>query len=203
MIPVLEAFGKAPAAQAGIRADREKQETSPRLNLIKNVVKAEAGQIAVRVPGGAAVASRVEEEPDRHAEMSVAPDGLEAATVVQAKGADHRRLEVAAAAVVTAGVQAKGADHRRLEVAAVAVVTAGVQAKAVDSHRPEHVAAAAVDSPEPRVGEIKAVAVDKAVHDHPKAAAQEARVVDGAVAAAASRYRRFLEGICFKPEDPV
>jgi len=181
MIPVQEALGKAPAAQAGIRADREKQETSLRLNLIKNVVKAEAGQIAVRVPGGAAVASRVEEEPDRHAEMSVAPDGLEAATVVQARDADHRRLEVAAAAVVTAGVQAK----------------------AVDSHRPEHVAAAAVDSPEPRVGEIKAVAVDKAVHDLPKAAVQEARVVDGAVAAAASRYRRFLEGICFKPENPV
>lgn len=180
MIPVLEAFGKAPAAQAGIRADREKQETSLRLNLIKNGVKAEAGQIAVRVPGGAAVASRVEEEPDRHAEMSVALDGLEAATVVQARDADHRRLEVAA----------------------VAVVTAGVQAKTVDSHRPEHMAAA-VDSPEPRVGGITAVAVDKAVHDLPKAAVQEARVVDGAVAAAASRYRGFLESICFKPEDPV
>lgn len=182
MIPVLEAFGKAPAAQAGIRADREKQETSLRLNLIKNVVKAEAGRIAVRVPGGAAEASRVEEEPDRHAEMSADPDGLEAVTAVQARDADHRRLEVAAAAVVTAGVQAKAV---------------------VDSHRPEHVAAAAVDSPEPRVGGITAVAVDKAVHDLPKAAVQEARVVDGAVAAAANRYRRFLESICFKPEDPV
>lgn len=78
MIPVLEAFGKAPAAQAGIRAEREKLEISLHLNPIKNAAKAEAGRIAVRVPGGAAAASRAEEGPDRHAEMNVDPDGQEA-----------------------------------------------------------------------------------------------------------------------------
>lgn len=190
MIPVLEAFGKAPAAQAGIRAEREKLEISLHLNPIKNAAKAEAGRIAVRVPGGAAEASRAEEGPDRHAEMNVDPDGQEAVTAVQARDADNLRLEAAAAVVVTVGVQAKAADHYRLEVAAVAVVTAEMQAKAVD-HRPEHAAAAAVDRPEPRGVEIKAVAADRAVPDPLKAALQEARVVAGAVDAAARRSREF------------
>jgi hypothetical protein len=181
MIPVPETFGKARAAQAGIRADREKQETSLRLKPIKNAAKAEAGRSAVRVPDGAAAASRVEEDPDRHAGMSVDPGGQKAVT----------------------DVQARDADHCRLEVAAVAVVTAAVQAKVVDNHRPEHAAAAAVDRSEPRVGGIKAAAVDKAVPDLPKAAVQGARVVAGAVAAAAKSQRGMLGSICFNPKDPV
>lgn len=202
MIPVLEAFGKARAAQAEIQADREKQETSLRLKPIRNAAKAEAERIAVRVPGGAAAASRAEEGPDRHAEMNVDPDGQETVTAVQAKAAGNLRLEVAALVVVTAGVQAKAADHCRLEVAAVAVVTADVQAKVVH-HRPEHAAAAAVDRPEPRGVEIKAVAADRAVPDPPKAALQEVRVVAGAVDAAARRSRKISGSICFNPEDPV
>lgn len=201
MIPVLEVFGKARAAQAEIQADREKQGTSLRLNPIRNAAKEEAGRIAVRVPGAVA-ASRAEEGPDRHAEMNVDPDGQETVTAVQARDADNLRLVAAAAVVVTAGVQARNADHCRLEVAAVAVVTGDVQAKAVD-HRPEHAAAAAVDRPEPRGVEIKAVAADRAVPDPLKAALQEARVVAGAVDAAARSSRKISGSICFNPEDPV
>lgn len=202
MIPVLEAFGKAPAAQAGIQAEQEKLEISLHLNPIKNAAKAEAGRIAVRVPGGAAAASRAEEGPDRRAGMSVDPDGQEAVTAVQARDADNLRLEVAATVVVTAGVQAKAADHCRLAAAAVVVVTADVQAKAVH-HRPEHAAAAAVDRPEPRGVEIKAVAADRAVPDPLKAVLQEARVVAGAVDAAVRSSRKISGSICFNPEDPV
>ena len=77
-----------------------------------------------------------------------------------------------------------------------------VQAKAVD-HRPEHAVAAAVDRPEPRGVEIKAVAADRAVPDPLKAVPQEARVVAGAVDEAARSSRKISGSICFNPEDPV
>jgi hypothetical protein len=81
-----EAFGKAPAARAGIRDDRKKQEMSRHLNPIMNVVKAEAVPIGARVPDAAAVTSRVEEGQDHRAGMTVVQAAREA---VPERGADH------------------------------------------------------------------------------------------------------------------
>lgn len=123
-----EAFGKALAARAGIRADRRKQEMSRHLNPIMNVVKAEAVPIGARVPGVAAVTSRVGEGQDHRAGMTAIRAGQEA---VPERVEDHRRPEAEAAARVKAVVQARAADRK-----------------------PEHEAAAA-DRPEPRGGESR------------------------------------------------
>lgn len=160
-----EAFGKALAARAGIRADREKQEMSRHLNPIMNVVKAEAVPIGARVPGAAAVTSRGEEVQDHRAGMTAVRAGQEA-------------------------VPERVADQRRLEAEAAAGVTAVVQARAVDS-KLEHEAAAA-DRPEPRGGGIPPAEADKAEPGPPKAALPEARAVESAAAAAARSSRKIL-----------
>ena len=157
-----EAFGKALAARAGIRADRRKQEMSRHLNPIMNVVKAEAVPIGARVPGVAAVTSRVGEGQDHRAGMTAIRAGQEA---VPERIEDHRRPEAEAAARVKAVVQARAADRK-----------------------PEHEAAAA-DRPEPRGGGNSPAAADKAEPDPPKAALPEAKAVDDVAVGAAREFK--------------
>lgn len=160
-----EAFGKALAARVGIRADRKKQEMSRHLNPIMNVVKAEAVPIGARVPGAAAVTSRVEKGQGHRAGMTAVRAGQEAVP---------ERVE----------------DHRRLGAEVAAGVKAAVQARAVD-RKLEHEAQAA-DRPEPRGGGILPAEADKAEPGPPKAELPEARAVDGAAAAAARGSREIL-----------